>query len=174
MLEDKSVVEMHCSESLIDISMSFFQNILASFGLKWTGIVGPGRFCCTESMCKRLSLHKTEGIKAYRLQLEKIIKYSLTRVNPKDSLSAEKLLTTFSRGWSQVFYILFRREYFQLAKDRENGKFLWLMELIIWKVHIWTDAIGNLEMKPNKCTQDVFWRNLATWKKKAPGGIWGG
>lgn len=116
-------------------------------------------------MCKRLSLHKTEGIKAYRLQLEKIIKYSLTRVNPKDSLSAEKLLTTFSRGWSQVFYILFRREYLKLAKDRENRKFLWLMELIIWKVHIWTDAIGNLEMKPNKCTQDVFWRNLATWKK---------
>lgn len=34
MLEDKSIVEMQCSESLTDISVSFFQNILPSFGLK--------------------------------------------------------------------------------------------------------------------------------------------
>lgn len=26
---------------------------------------------------------------------------------------------------------------------------------IIWKMHIWTDAIGNLEMKSRKHTQDV-------------------
>lgn len=34
MLEDKSIVEMECSESLIDISVSVFQKILASCGLK--------------------------------------------------------------------------------------------------------------------------------------------
>lgn len=52
MLEDKSIVEMQCSESLIDISVRFFQNILAICGLKQTDIVGPGRLCCRGSMYK--------------------------------------------------------------------------------------------------------------------------
>lgn len=61
----------------------------------------------------------------------------------------------------EIFY--FERS---ISIDRDNRKFLWLMELVMWKVHIWTDTIGNLEVQPNECTQDVFWKKKSSHLEK--------
>lgn len=66
-----------------------------------------------------MSPYKTEGKKPYRIQLNKIIKFSLALVNPKANLSAEKSLDNIQLWMKLGFYVLFRREHFPLAKKKK-------------------------------------------------------